>query len=131
MTVTTSHLTEPYGDSLLHYWELRGLRGAVSLSAVEMRSKADAEAVAAAAHSVPSLAPLLGGAYIFDVAQTHWDRPGGLGCSRHGDGCDMDAFVSSVALPVWQHAVAGGLTDEVVYAELQPLFAVEYGQVKA
>jgi hypothetical protein len=130
MPVTRTHTTEPYGDSKLHYWEIRGLRGAVSLSAVELVDSAAVEAMADKAHSFDALKPLLAGAFVFDVAQSHWNRPGGLGCSRHGDECDMDAFISNVALPVWRRAVAGGLTDEHVYNELQPLFAFEFGQVK-
>lgn len=121
-----THTTEPYGDSVLHYWEMRGPRGAVSLSAVELTSSGAADAISA---RFDSIKPLLAGAFVFDVAQSHWNRPGGLGCSRHGDGCDMDAFISNVALPVWRRAVAGGLADEHVYNELQPLFAVEFGQV--
>ena len=128
MPVERTHTTQPYNDSVLHYWELRGPRGAVSLSAVQMTDHA-AGVVAGIAADLPSVDPIIAGGFIFDVAQTHWDRPGGLGCSRHGDGCDMDAFISSVALPVWQRAVAAGLTDEAVYAELQPLFEVEYGRV--
>jgi hypothetical protein len=126
MPIAKTHTTEPYGDSLLHYWEVRGPRGAVSLSAVELSNPGAVDAITA---RFDALKPLLAGAFVFDVAQTHWNRPGGLGCSRHGDGCDMDAFISSVALPVWQRAVAAGLTDEAVFAELQPLYAVEYGEV--
>lgn len=129
MPVTTTHTSEPYGDSLLHYWEMRGPRGAVSLSAVEMPGMTYHEAQASVGRISPATAQLFAGRFVFDVVQTHWNRPGGLGCSRHGDGCDMDVFVSSVALPAWQRAVAGGLTDEAVFEQLQPLFAVEYGQV--
>lgn len=126
MSIIKTHTTEPYGDSVLHYWEIRGPRGAVSLSAIEMANPGAVEAIKA---RFDALKPLLASGFMLDVAQSHWNRPGGLGCSRHGDGCDMDAFVSSVALPVWQRAVAGGLTDEAVYEQLQPLYAVEYGQV--
>lgn len=128
MAITQTHTTQPYGDSLLHYWEVRGPRGAVSLSAVELVSQTPDEALTELGRIAPSAVPLFAGAFVFDVAQTHWDRPGGLGCSRHGDNCDMDSFISSVALPVWQQAVAAGLTDEAVYEQLQPLYAVEYGR---
>jgi hypothetical protein len=124
----TSHTTEPYGDSTLHYWELRGPCGAVSLSAVELTNPG---AVAAITARFNALKPLLAGAFVFDVAQLHrnCEADSDWPCSRHGDTCDMDAFVSSVALPKWQRAVAAGLTDEAVFAELQPLYAVEFGQV--
>jgi hypothetical protein len=127
MPVTTTHTSEPYGDSLLHYWEMRGPRGAVSLSGLELDNPGAIDAITA---RFDALKPLLAGAFVFDVAQTHWNRPGGMGCSRHGDGCDMDAFVSSMALPAWQRAVAAGLTDEAVFEQLTPLYSVEYGQVK-
>lgn len=88
MPVTTIHTSEPYGDSVLHYWELRGPRGAVSLSAVETSGMKYHEAQASFGRIPP-------------------------------------------ALPAWQRAVAGGLTDEAVFEQLQPLFAVEYGEVTA
>lgn len=125
-----NHTTEPADSGTWHYWEISGPRGSVSLSALHCHDRGIVELTTA----VPSIAAKVSitatGAWVFDVLQSHRHNPGsGWSCPRHGDDCDMDAFVSQIAEPKWVRIREADFTDEAVFAELQPLFAVEFGQV--
>lgn len=127
-----THTTTPGRDGgTFHQWEIRGDRGSVSLTLLSSTDKSLISLAEVAPAVAAKVAVGQAGTWVFDVIQTH--RVTGnptWGCHQH-EGCDMDAIATSVADPIWQRLRAGGITDGSVFAELQPLFAVAFGQVTA
>ena len=128
---TTNHATDPAESGTFHYWEVGDVRGSVSLSALHCND----QRVLTLTDVAPSIASRVAltdaGVWVFDVLQSH--TPGSTGwapCSRPG-ACDVDAFVSSIADPLWQRLTAAGVTDARVFAELRPLFTEEFKESAA
>lgn len=123
-----THTTEPAESGAYHYWEVRGERGAVSLHLLHSRHPGFVPLRRSSPMLAAGLAETDGGHWVFDVLQSHVPNApeSGWSCPTHGDTCDMDAFVSRVADPVWQRLRTTGITDAAVFAELERLHAEEF-----
>jgi hypothetical protein len=121
--VTETHTTLPADNGTYHYWEVRGERGAVSLSLLHSRAVGFTSLAAAMPSLAGNLAATESGHWVFNVVGEH--RPNGpesgWSCSVHGDTCDEDAIVDSLAGPIWERLRTAGVTDRAVYAELRAL----------
>jgi hypothetical protein len=126
--VNRRHTTEPVESGTIHYWQVGDGRRAVSLSALYLRGAASQAPILAG-----YVSPVEGGGWMFDVMQDHWmgGPDSGWSCDRHGDDCDMDAFVTSYARPVWARIVSAGVGDQSVFAELERVHADNFGEEAA
>lgn len=115
-----THTTAPSESGVWHLWTLADEHGSLALSVLRTRSERVAEyaAVSPAFASVVTVTD--GGAWVFDVMQTHTPSTDWSDCPRH-EGCEFDAIVSSHADPVWARISAAGVTDRAVRAELETL----------
>lgn len=116
-----THTTTPSESGTAHMWTLGDERGSLTLSVLRTRSPRVAEyaAVSAAFASVVTVTD--GGAWVFDVIQTHTpDADAAWGCLHHL-ACETDAVVGQFAGPAWQRIVGKGVTDKAVLTELEAL----------
>lgn len=123
---TTSHTTEPSKSGTAHYWEVGDERGSVSLSALHCHDRG----LLTLTEASPTIASRVtftdAGVWVFDVMQSHsLHSVGWAPCPRHGV-CDVDAFVSGYAEPIWARLTAVGVTNAAVFAELRKAFTDEF-----
>lgn len=125
-----THLTDRQSDSgVWHLWTYGDDRGSVSLAALMTRD----HGIGRVAELSPSAAPLVavvdGGAWVFDVIQTHTPNlTGWAPCRVHGV-CEVDAIVSSIAEPAWRRITTAGVTDLPVRVELEKLHDLVFAEV--
>ncbi|MEU4558441.1 hypothetical protein AB0F72_08625 [Actinoplanes sp. NPDC023936] len=133
MVINHIHITLPADNGTYHYWEVRGENGAVSLSLLHSRAAGFTSLAERHPALAANLAATESGHWVFDVVQEHIPNgsESGWSCDRHGDTCDVDAFATSVADPIWRRLREGGVTDQSVYAELDALHAAEFEQAAA
>lgn len=128
-----THTTAPAQSGAYHYFEVRGPNGAVSLSLLHSQHPGFAVLGDLSPRAASRLVATDSGHWVFDVIQSHQpvaeDSP--YACPRHGLTCEMDAFVSRVADPIWRHLRQVGVADASVRGQLEPLLAATFGVVPA
>lgn len=120
-----THTATPGTYGTWHLWEVSNSGLSVTLSALHTRGAGLGDLV----ETVPTIASRCtstkSGFWVFDVIASHAAGSAGWApCVLHG-ACDVDAFVSRIADPLWARLTAVGFTDGAVYAELEQLLAAE------
>ncbi|WP_045740804.1 hypothetical protein [Actinoplanes rectilineatus] len=124
------HTTAPADNGTYHYWEVRDETGGASVSLLHSRSEGFFSLAADNGRLAQWLSTTESGHWVFNVVGIH--RQGsGWGCSVHGDSCDEDALGDTLALPLWARLREAGVTDAGVFAELEQLHQLVFGEVAA